>query len=1579
MWHYNKDLLSWSLRKDTLEVENYRAIRQSLEATRLYAKCFSGALWQTSRDLENLFPSIQYLSQTSSWHFSTSSGSYSLGFTTSLGSTPITSDSFTQYYHYNEELGFSNRGYFSPNSAIRENITPVSVDLATTTHIDNLLGEKPSLLIDGVFVKEGQTILVKDQKTEVGLSASVDTSLFSEIYYLISDEGVDKKWFYYNSQNGIYKYTSGLLVKEPITSYTFSKGLLIDVKSGSLNRDKYFTPRRFRTGYYPLEGENFEFSQTPSYLIKNKFEYNNLFEVGYNDIIRHTSLTIGSYSIPERVVSVGDFGTILLYESGTSSLIPNKISTKLTSIENTKSYYWICGRESTLLKIDKVTLEVSYIELDSVKNFTSISFFSDLYGCLVGEFGEIWLTGNGGLDWTKLELETINNQVNLNRVLFYNISEIYIIGDSGTFLTLIETPSGWQVSKVDIFRQDSAVDTYTLTPHLRDFIYLDITGWTLSSQKRDQKELLLITSDSDNLFVWNKNNFATYSFLVLESSITNLSARSLTNIGSQITLAGRELYSFDLKSYDFITTSNTNVLRGPTYSKLSDLYINRIKSWNNAEFLVASNYSTSKSYDSASFSLITDYAKLYTDTISSRFLILNYDLASKVNFHDYLGNYRLPVSTTISVVGFTLSDVTFATLPGQTSWIDYWKNTLLTFEYYTSFSSSNVVEISTIFNYSGATNSFFVTDEGATPSLTEQNIDPDTSLIYIKKLVPTVKFDRDSYYVEGSDPIDINFATSYNCWIGDFVIVFKLVNVDFDGSLFKKGDILNINSTSISANLMINKIFRYMSSNPTPIFLYCYHNFSSDIISSLRATGFSVKNLNVFSSAQDFVNNFSLHPLSVGYEIGLTQSQIKIEGHLNNKTAYYNLAQNIIHDSTTYSFVYGESFFDFGYTPTYNIYDFLSRIDPVSFTSSKFFGAMPRYQNIPALDVDLDSSWTSSSNLILCDDTKLSNRLVFGKNLKFEWESIWINTFVDVVVKTSNYGDFLTEKCLVEGKKYLPEKDSYIVEFNKPINRELLVYNQLTSINFVNILSRNSLLQISSDLQELNNINRNLNTKQIQWPYTFDVYQNEITQKFPTDSYCKILLSDPDIKSNITSIIWEDSRSKLSNVLINPLGDDLLKILPVDLSRVGSDRGQKDLVELSPNNYRVTSPTASLVNVDMNKLRFRFTDGLTLSKMLEKYSWIVESEVSDGLVGEDSNGLIFYSGIWRCGRWFSGTWYSGQWLAGDWYGGVWNSNWIKTRGRDILVDSTQVDTQSLWYSGRWFDGTWNGGTWLGGRKYLGTWNGGLWNSGIWNDGVWNGGQFRGGIWVSGLWNSGLFNTDVNPSYWLDGQFRGGDFENGRWFDGQFSQYSRSSRFGTRASGNSKAIWETGEWISGEFFSGRQTDSSGNNQVSDIHRWSQFKSGNWASGQFWGGIVLNMNFSSGTFWGGIVDDIEIIGLTQSSGKMQFLLNGIFRFKYPYDIRIYAMFGSGYSSFGTIENPKKYLVTFSEVLDTGETLIQIAGSYSFTPTWRSYTDLRIVSHFENAEFKSGLWYNGIFLGNNFEGGMWYGGHFNGNFGI
>ena len=1579
MWDYNRDLLSWSLRKDTLSIDNYQAIKQSLSATRLYAKCFSGALWIETRDLDNLFPTLEYLSYTTSWHYSTGSGTYCLAQTHSTGSTPITPDSFTHYSNYLYDYAWTQRGSFSPKREIDLSITPQVVDLVSTKSID-ITGTTFGLLsIDGVFLKEGQRVLLKDQKTEVGLSSSVDTTLFEDNYYLISDDGSTKRWFYYNNQNGIYRYSGGNLIKEELSTITHSSGLLIGALSGQTNRDKNFGLERNRSGEFPVEGQNSEFTGATSSLVKYKFEYNNLFEVGYRDILKHESLTIGTYSIPERVISVGDFGTILIYQSGNSNVLRNKISTRLTSIEDTRSYYWICGHEATLLKIDKITLDIEYIQLDTYKNFKNISFFSDLYGCVVGEWGQIWITENGGLDWQSIQLDSIYNNITLNCVKFFNIGEIYISGNSGTFFRLLRVQNEWQGTLYPITRFDSLEENYEIKPHLNKFIYMNVDGWTLSGQKSSEKEFFLISSESENLFIWPKSDFFSYSYLVLDPRESDIQTHTLASLDSRVWAAGNNFYTLDLLDYNTSTASGTNVLFGPTLSTVSTSYYNSFRIWQGLEFIIASNFSLSRSYSISPFTQITDYAKLYTDGIDSKFLILNYDIASKVNFHDYLGNYRLPNPATFSVSGFTGTDVNITSLNGQKSWIDYWKKTLLTFEYYTSFSQSNVVEISTLFNWSSATNSFYVSPDWATPSLSDQNIDPDPSKIYIKKLVPTTKFDRDSYYVEGSDPIDISFATNYNVWIDDFIIVFKLTNAVFDDTPFKKGDILHLQSPSIEANLMVNKIFRYMSSNPTPIFLYCYHNFGQDIISTLRETGFTITNINVWSDADSFVDGFNKHPLSLAWGATISGSVLEISPKLNNVTAYHNLASSISSSGVTQSSVYKDTFFDFGYTPTYNLVDFLSVIDPVAFTWSKVFSSMPLWQDIPALDVDLESNWTYSVGEILCDDTRLSNRLVFGPGLEFIWNSIWVNTFMDIVIKTSNYGNFITRKCLVSKKYYWPERNSMVIEFNKPINRELLQYNQATQITQIDLLSRNTLSKISSDLQELNNINKSLSTKNIQETYTFDILENEISQKFPTDSYAKILLTDPDIKSKITAIIFEDSQSTLSTRLINPLGDDLLKILPADLSTIGTDKLQKEIIELDANNLKIIGMTASLVDVDPQKLRFRFVDGLTLNRMFEKWSWMIESEVSNGLVGENNSGLIFYSGVWKCGRWFGGTWHSGEWLAGDWYDGEWNSNSIVRKNLEVLVDPTQNLTNSIWYGGRWFDGVWQGGTWQSGRRYAGDWNGGIWNGGIWNDGLWNRGTFRGGVWVDGRWESGKFNSDSNPSYWLDGEFRGGDFENGRWFDGEFSQYNSLSTFGTRASGGSKAIWETGNWISGDFYSGKSTDSSGTKVVSDIHKWAIFKSGDWAGGNFWGGIALNINFKSGTFWGGVVDDIEVIGLTQSGGKMHFLLNGLFLFRYPYDIWMYSTSNSQYSSFGTFQNPKKYLLVFSGTNDKGQTLVQVTGSYSFTPVWESYTDLRVVSHFENATFKSGLWYGGIFRGNNFEGGMWYSGHFNGNFGL
>ena len=55
------------------------------------------------------------------------------------------------------------------------------------------------------------------------------------------------------------------------------------------------------------------------------------------------------------------------------------------------------------------------------------------------------------------------------------------------------------------------------------------------------------------------------------------------------------------------------------------------------------------------------------------------------------------------------------------------------------------------------------------------------------------------------------------------------------------------------------------------------------------------------------------------------------------------------------------------------------------------------------------------------------------------------------------------------------------------------------------------------------------------------------------------------------------------------------------------------------------------------------------------------------------------------------------------------------------------------------------------------------------------------------------------------------------------------------------------------------------------------SGQWMSGDFYGGVVYNMDFKSGAWHGGILEDIQIIGFGNDGvGENYFTLNGIFKF-------------------------------------------------------------------------------------------------------
>ena len=783
---------------------------------------------------------------------------------------------------------------------------------------------------------------------------------------------------------------------------------------------------------------------------------------------------------------------------------------------------------------------------------------------------------------------------------------------------------------------------------------------------------------------------------------------------------------------------------------------------------------------------------------------------------------------------------------------------------------------------------------------------------------------------------------------------------------------------------------------------------------------------------------------------------------------------NNITDPSIIKTGYTGCFVDFGYSPIYNIYDYLNNINSVLFTPDKEYLAMPIYKNIPL------GSLTPSVGYI---DTGIrnNNKILLGTDLKFEWESVFIDTFVDVdIVAQSN--TYSTEKLLVMDKYYDEPNDAYVIEFHKKIEFDGSDTNILNGNGSLNIISRRKLSQISDDLRILNNIHRSKKSKKITPGSEYFVYDNELTTKIKTNSYTNILLSDQNTKDNLTAVIYTDDTNELSmNILnldeeINPIvngivesngkvsiifkdkhnlsehdlisisysgdsvltadngcfpnssaydpnffgshvisisspnsitldipwnplyslnkftvsftkTDSFLDYTPIDLVDIGVDKKGKTAIELLPENSLFKDNKYELVNVDFNKFRYRLFDGLTINDLIVRYPWILEAEISNAAIGLVNDELTWYSGIWECGRWFEGNWMSGQWMSGDFYGGTWNAKKVIDKKINIeIADKKTIDDESIWHGGRWFDGTWNGGVWRTGRWYAGDFNSGKWLDGIWNDGTFNNGNWNGGIWVLGTWNNGVFNTDNKPSYWIDGKFNGGDFGNGIWYNGTFESKNTTARFGTESFNSRPSIWHGGDFISGSFHSFLDKDDNDNIVRSKIHKYSVWNTGNFISGDFYGGVAYNINFN-GTWHGGILEDIQIIGmdniidpLTNIVTGKTLTLNGIFRFNIGNEITIMSEDLNTYKT--------KVRLPVEEDVDSFTTKVETIPdvdipapipykliSYGLLGEKIINDKYKIVSEFNNTNWKSGIWTNGVFNSGLWEGGMFYDGIFNG----
>ena len=126
----------------------------------------------------------------------------------------------------------------------------IQVDVATANEIDLTL-VSDNYYIDGVRLREGHKVLVKDQVVFETIDSSLDPDkYFKGPYTRIENTGLSPDFKYYSSDNGLYVFQNKKLVKlTDLDDYDKCSRLSVYIKLGDTNQNKQFHLRRLLNGY----------------------------------------------------------------------------------------------------------------------------------------------------------------------------------------------------------------------------------------------------------------------------------------------------------------------------------------------------------------------------------------------------------------------------------------------------------------------------------------------------------------------------------------------------------------------------------------------------------------------------------------------------------------------------------------------------------------------------------------------------------------------------------------------------------------------------------------------------------------------------------------------------------------------------------------------------------------------------------------------------------------------------------------------------------------------------------------------------------------------------------------------------------------------------------------------------------------------------------------------------------------------------------------------------------------------------------------------------------------------------------
>jgi photosystem II stability/assembly factor-like uncharacterized protein/subtilisin-like proprotein convertase family protein len=1583
MWIYNSNFGKWSSSSDNLTKTSFDLLKQELSATRFYSRILSGATFIPVNDLDNIYDILGEW-EPRNWYVNSFGSKYTETMSPTKNAMGVVSENSYEYYtKFIAEYGMTLKTLFTADRLIKDSINNYYyVDLATSVEID--LGQSSNaIVIDGVLLRKGHKILVKDQKTIESLSFDIDpATYFKGEYTLIEDLGGTLTYEYHNSQNGIYVYNGKTFVKDPILEdYENCIRYSVYVEMGNVNTGKQFHLKRLLNGYFPTSGlsEPVSFIEKHNWMLRNRVDYNNLFEINYFDVIKHGTQSYQiegfTYSIPARTISVGEFGVILNTQNlsgiqGTSNIINNKYKVNLRSISQTSTHYWICGDDSILLKVRKHDFFVERAIVDTLSNLTSVSFFNDLRGVVVGEFNSIFITTNGGQKWGKLKI-TDFAPYTYSKVLFTDVDRFYVGGRNGVFLEMYEDQSGWTALKRRIFKEIDDDDEYLLVEGINDLYRTTIDTWGLSysfgstQTTATTKDLMFIATNNGNLITYDMTDATEFDFLYLDfgknyGDIRNITRQS--NTDNFYFTATDGLYSFDINDFKSIGVGNTysNTIAGTYATHKSSLYANEIFDYEENELIIAGNNSLLKSTNygnTLDFKLLDDK---FEDRLKSKLLFMDYDIGAKLNWFTDQGDYRMPNSITFSTqipykknangsLSSTRSseylyDIGFgpiiysATAPSmltqsECNWLTYWIDTQKTFEYYSKYPlneyavsgiTGSMVLISTTFSYSsGALVNNALPLKKNKIKLYKGIISND--LTDIKKLAPSFvqKYNAglpntgeysSRYDMNDGDIISApNDTTPIKLYMYDYLMILKVPTSTYT---YKVGDVARIESLIIDGNFIVNKIWV----NNTSTYVYMYSEFNQTMITdlilnagdNLLESKVTMTNLNMYTDIDELVYNFNQHPIGNAYKMQISASasylnyDLLLTPKFNNITSYYNLATNVYlntykyqtSDYGTYTkeMIYTSGFLKFGYTATYNLLDYLESINKVSsglstFYASKEYLAMPVYKDIPLGSFGSNNIYIDYNGITQSSTT--GNRIIFGEGLKLEWQSVFINTFVDVSIYQPDAGNtYTTERLLVMNKYQIENLDNlglsgYVIEFHKKLNFELNTpFNDAT----IDIVSRRTLLKISEDLQELNNIHKaKLNTKHIaNDTFGYNNYQSDLNFKVPTDSYTKIFLSDVDTVDSLSAIMYIDYKNELA-MNITRLDRDFN--IPITNT---VDFDGKLFITCSEK-HKLSKDDGILLEfvggVDSSKeLNQNYFGYRVVTEVYGEYEFTVDLPYGNEVfVGEDAGYVRYVKkdpflnyqpvdlidiGVNKRGKIAIELSVENTKLKSGKFGLV-DVDFNKYRFR--LVDGLNIETISLnfpwlleaevsgavigledndivwykgiWEGGRWFSGSWISGTWKMGDWYSGTWNSKMikdrqisvevdkkssdefqstWYTGRWFGGTWNNGTWINGRFYDGDWNAGVWNNGT----WNDGKWNGGRFIGGIWVTGEWNA-------GIFNTDNDPAYWIDGVWNGGDFENGMWYNGSFESKNMDARfgtkaynsRTATWHGGKWLSGSF----------------------------------------------------------------------------------------------------------------------------------------------------